>query len=201
MAEDFELLQAWGAGDRAAARELLDRYAHPLYRFFHNKVEGGVEDLVQDTLLACIASRDRFRGESSFRTYLFGTARNILLKHLRERYRGGEEIDPDRASLHDIGPSPSAYATKKAEHRLLFEALRRLTVEQQILLELYHFEGMTAVELAALHGVGEIALRGRLHRCKAELRAKMDELAGSADLAHSSWVDFEAWARNLHEPE
>lgn len=201
VADDFELLKAWGAGDREAARELLDHYAHPLYNFFHGKVDGGVEDLVQDTLLACIASRERIRGESSFRSYLFGTARNILLKHLRDRYRGGGELDPERSNLHDVGPSPSAYAAKKAEHRILLEGLRRLPIEQQILLELYYFEGMTALELAAVYELSENALRARVRRSKATLREQMDQLAGAEDLARSSWADFEAWAAGLPEPE
>lgn len=197
MASDLELLEAWGAGDQAAARELFERYFHPLYRFFRNKVGNGVEDLMQDTLVACIATRDRFRGEASFRTYLFGIARNVLLKHLRDRYRAGGELDAELESVAGLDPSPSSYAATKAEHRLLLEALRRLPIELQVLLELYHFERMTAVELAALHGVTEIALRGRLHRGKAHLRTTMEQIAASPNLVRSTWADFDEWAREL----
>ena len=44
-----------------------------LYGFFRNKVEGACDDLIQRTFLRCVESVNRFRGDSSFRTYLFGT--------------------------------------------------------------------------------------------------------------------------------
>ena len=199
VATDFELLEAWANGDRAAARALFDRYMAALYRFFDHKVDGAIEDFVQDTLVACIAARDRFRRDSSFRTYLFGTARHILWQHLKKQRVRGEPVDVERSSLHDLGPSPSSIAARKVEHRLLLEALRRLPIEQQVLLELYHFEELTAIELAELYEVTEVALRGRLHRAKQSLRTRMEELAGSPDLLRSTWADFEKWAQEMRE--
>ena len=116
MATDFELIDAWTSGDAAAARELLDRYIAPLYRFFHDKVDGPIEDFVQDTLAACVAGRDRFRRDSSFRSYLFGTARHVLWQHLKRKRVRGEPLDIERSSLHELGPSPSTVAARKAEH-------------------------------------------------------------------------------------
>jgi RNA polymerase sigma factor (sigma-70 family) len=200
-AADFELLDAWIAGDRAAARALFDRYMAPLYRFFHRKVDGAIEDFVQDTLVACVAARDRFRRESSFRTYLFATARHILWQHLEKQRVRGEPLDPERSSLHELGPSPSTIAAKRAEHRLLLDALRRLPVEQQILLELYHFEEMTAIELAAMYEITEVALRGRLHRAKASLQRECERIADSPALLRSTWDDFEKWAKELRDDE
>lgn len=199
MRTDFELLDAWAAGDRDAARELFDRYMTPLYRFFHDKISGSIEDAVQDTLLACIESRSRFRRESSFRTYLFGTARHILWGHLKRGRRDPRPFDPESSSLHELGPSPSTIAARRAEHRLLLEGLRRLPLEQQILLELYHFQELTAVELAVMYEVTEVALRGRLFRAKERLRGEMEGLATSRELLDSTWTSFETWARELHE--
>ena len=52
MRTDFELLDAWAGGDKKAARELIDRHFPALFRFFRSKVAEGVEDHVQETLLA-----------------------------------------------------------------------------------------------------------------------------------------------------
>ena len=51
--DDGTLLEAWAAGDRAAGATLLERHHQILYRFFRNKVSSGVEDLMQQTMLAC----------------------------------------------------------------------------------------------------------------------------------------------------
>jgi hypothetical protein len=63
---DAELLEAWGAGDKAAGEALFDRHFEAIYRFFQNKVGPGViDDLVQQTFLGCVEAPDRFRGDSS----------------------------------------------------------------------------------------------------------------------------------------
>ena len=74
--DDFETLDRWRAGDRAAGNELLRRHFDGLYRFFRNKVDEGVDDLIQRSFLACVESKDRFRKQASFRTYLFTVARH-----------------------------------------------------------------------------------------------------------------------------
>src|ERR1041385_8354720 len=87
MDRDFELLQAWSQGDRAAGSLLFERHFDALHRFFRNKAQDGVADLVQQTLLACVEGRSRFRGDASFRTYLFQTARFQLYAYYRARRR------------------------------------------------------------------------------------------------------------------
>jgi RNA polymerase sigma factor (sigma-70 family) len=82
---DLELLASWRDGDTKAGNALFDRYFDALFRFFRNKVQEGAEDLVQQTFLALVQSRDRFRGDSSFRTYLFTAARSKLYNYLERR--------------------------------------------------------------------------------------------------------------------
>jgi RNA polymerase sigma-70 factor (ECF subfamily) len=199
MATDFELLDAWAGGNRPAAQQLFDRYMVPLYQFFYNKIPTGIEDAVQDTLVACIEARDRFRRESSFRSYLFGTARHVLWERLKQSQREPVELDPEQSSLHELGVSPSSFVAKRAEHRLLLDALRRLPFEQQVLLELYHFQDLTAIELATMYSISEVALRGRLHRAKERLRTELERLPGAPELLESTWTNFESWAKRLHE--
>jgi RNA polymerase sigma-70 factor (ECF subfamily) len=197
MADDFELLDAWAGGDAAAARELLARYTGPLYRFFDRKVDGPIEDMVQDTLVACVQGRDRFRREAGFRSYVFGIARHVLYAQLRAKHRGVGELDLESSSLKEIGPTPSEIVAKKKEQQILLEALRHLPVETQILFELYHWQGLTALEIADVLGIGERAVRSRLHRAKEILRDTVQRLAQTPDLLASTWADFEAWAKSL----
>jgi RNA polymerase sigma factor (sigma-70 family) len=197
-AADTELLDAWAAGDTRAASELFDRYLPQLIRFFRNKVVDSADDLVQDTFVACVRGRDRFRRDSSFRTYLFATARNILMQHFRKR-RGGVELDPDSQSVCDMGPSPTSILGQRAEHRLLLSALRKIPLDHQIALELYHWEGLSGPELAEALGIGEPALRSRLHRAKLNLRETMATLAESPELLASTWANLDDWARGLRD--
>ena len=90
---DLELLEAWRGGDRQAGEALFERHFDAIARFFRNKVDHGIDDLIQRTFLACVESKDQFRGEASFRTFLFAVAHNVLGKHYRSQRRHGDRID------------------------------------------------------------------------------------------------------------
>lgn len=70
----------------------MRRYTAPLMRFFDRKLEGPIEDLVQDTLLACIKGRHDFRREGGVRSYVFGIARHVLFAALRAKHRAAAVV-------------------------------------------------------------------------------------------------------------
>ena len=199
MRSDFELLDAWRGGDRAAGNELFDRHFDAVFRFFRNKVSEGAEDLVQQTFLACVQSRDGFRGDASFRTYLFTAARSKLYTYLEKRRREGENLDWGVTSCVDLGVSPSGIMAKNEEQRLLLLALRRLPVDMQIALELYYFEQIRGPQLAEVLGVPEGTIRSRLRRGRELLRQHLEAIAGDPGDAESTMTDLEGWAQGLRD--
>jgi RNA polymerase sigma factor (sigma-70 family) len=198
MRTDFELLEAWRAGDQTAGSALFERHFDAVFRFFRNKVTAGAEDLVQQTFLACVEARDRFRGDSSFRTYLFAAARNLLFAHYASRARSPEEFDASVTSCADLGVSPSGIVVEQEEHRILLAALRRLPLEMQVALELYFFEQLAGPELATALGVPEGTVRSRIRRGLEILRTKFAELLADPGV-ESTTSDIEAWAKQLRE--
>lgn len=197
MATDFELLDAWRAGDNKAGNALFERHFDAVCRFFANKVSHGVDDLIQKTFLGCIEARDRFQKQSSFRTYLFAVAHNILRAHFRERRREGIPPDLAETSTDELTPSPSAVFAAHEEQRLLLEALRRIPLDYQLALELYYWEDMAAPELAQVLGIPEGTVRSRLRRAKEALADKMASLARSPEILTASMSDLDAWVRSL----
>ena len=111
--DDFELLDAWRSGDRAAGNTLFERHFDAVCRFFANKVNDNVDDLIQKTFLGCIEGRDRFRKQSSFRTYLFAVAHNILRVHFRTRPDDSGEVDFASTTV-ERGPTTAARSTSPA---------------------------------------------------------------------------------------
>lgn len=195
---DLELLASWRDGDAKAGNALFDRYFDALFRFFRNKVQEGAEDLVQQTFLALVQSRDRFRGDSSFRTYLFTAARSKLYNYLERRGRDGV-VDYGVTSCADLGISPSGVVGRDEEHKLLLLALRQLPIEMQIALELYYFERIRGPELAAVLDIPEGTVRSRLRRGIELLRQRLYELQNSADLVESTLSNLDDWAAGLKE--
>lgn len=197
MATDFELLDAWGDGDQRAARELFDRYYRPVFRFFRNKVDRSIEDLVQETFLGCVQGRERIGRDASFRAYLFGTARNVLSQHFRRRRVREDRIDFGTDSVHDLGAGPMTILARRGEHRLLLEALRRIPIDAQIVIELYHWEQLTGPELAAVLGLTEPAVRSRLHRARARMREEVERIGAEPALLQSTLSDLDGWASGV----
>ena len=138
--DDQALLEAWTKGDDEAGEALYRRHFDALYRFFRTKAPNDCEDLIQATMLECVRSRDRFRGDSPFRGFLFGVARNCLLHHFRSRYRDRLDLDLNQSSVADLDPRPSTIAARNAEHERLFDALRRIPLELQLVIELHYWE-------------------------------------------------------------
>ncbi len=193
MEDEFALLQRWRSGDRVAGGALFKRHYDGIYRFFRNKVDSGVEDLVQRTFTICVEGRDRFREESSLRTYLFAIARNLLYEHLRRRYRSREELDPDSASIVDLGASPTSMLAARAEELLLVRSLRTIPVASQVILELVYWEHFTGSELGVFLGVPEDTARSRLRRARQLLEAALTRLSNSQALLSSTLDNLERW--------
>lgn len=197
MATDFELLDAWRAGDREAGNTLFERHFDAICRFFANKVTHGVDDLIQKTFLGCVESRDRFQKQASFRTFLFAVAHNVLREHFRERRREGVPPDLGETSTDELTPSPSAVFAAHEEQRLLLEALRRIPLDYQLVLELYYWEDMAAPELAQVLAIPEGTVRSRLRKAKEALSERMKSLARTPELLRATFSDLDAWVRSL----
>ncbi|MBX7083751.1 MAG: sigma-70 family RNA polymerase sigma factor [Nannocystaceae bacterium] len=197
---DFELLEAWREGDEAAGRELFERYFDAVYRFFRNKVDEAAEDLVQQTFMGLVQGRDRFRGDASFRTYVFMIARKRLYSYLRERDRAREPIEVGTTSVADLGlVSPSRAVLVRQEQHLLLQALRRLPIEMQVALELFYWEELGVAEIASVLETPIGTVKSRLQRARTRLDEIIVELSQSEALVKSTMDNFDQWARQLQE--
>jgi RNA polymerase sigma-70 factor (ECF subfamily) len=192
---DFELLDAWRDGDKQAGEALFDRHFDAIYRFFNSKLSHDVDDMVQRTFLACVKSRDRFRKASSFRTYLFTIARNELYGGFRNRKKN-ENIDFGVSSLADLSPGMPSLIGAKQEQRTLLEALRRLPLDLQIVIELHYWEHLRGPELAEVLAIPEGTVRSRIRRAHAALEAELSRLAKGSQLK-STIHNLEHWAQQL----
>jgi RNA polymerase sigma-70 factor (ECF subfamily) len=197
---DFELLEQWRADSEEAGRALFGRYFDSVYRFFRNKVDDAAEDLTQQTFMGLVQGKDRFRGDASFRTYLFMIARKKLYSYLRKGQRRSEPVRFDSTSVADLGlVSPSRAVAERQEHQLLLQALRRLPVEMQVALELFYWEDLTVTEIADVLETPVGTVKSRLQRARARLDTVIAELSQSEALLRSTVDNFELWAKQLQK--
>lgn len=197
MSSDEELLAAWRDGDRRAGGELFQRHYETVRRFFVNKVDSELEDLIQRTFEACVEGQARFEGRGSFRAYLRGIARNLLHKHWEKNRPAGRVVDIDELSLAELGAGPSSVLARSQSEKRLLDALRRIRLKDQELLELYYWEELSGLELAELLDLPEDTVRSRLRRAKLALKKELLRLERFAGVPESSEHDLEDWARGI----
>jgi RNA polymerase sigma factor (sigma-70 family) len=192
--DDLEMLERWRAGDGAAGNALFHRHFETVYRFFARKTEGDIDDLVQETFLACLHSVEGFRRRSSFRTYLLAIARHTLFGYWRRRAITGKMLDFDEISVASLSTTAGTQLAKQQDRAALLNSLRELPLDQQILLEMYYWQGLDREQLAEVYEVAEATIGTRLFRARRALQDRLD--AVSAD-ARRPADDFDAWAASL----
>lgn len=198
METDTELLAAWRAGNDAAGNRLVKRHFNAVYRFFRNKVDGDLDELVQATFTRMTDGADRIEA-GAFRGFLFGVARNVLKEHYRARAKHRGAIDFEASSAVDLGTSPTGVLARKENHRLLLAGLRAIPLQDQIALELVYWEGMTGKEVGQVMGVPEGTARTRLRSARLSLEAALDRLARSPELLASTRDNLERWTAAIRD--
>jgi RNA polymerase sigma-70 factor, ECF subfamily len=131
------------------------------------------QDIAQEALIAAWENLDRFRGDSSFSTWLYQIiARRALNKVTRRR---------DTRSLDMLGdlPDPGTETAAQAERNLAVDAitgaLATLPFAQRAVIVLHHFEGLSYAEVAEVTHSTVPAVRSHLFRARRTLGTRLKE--------------------------
>jgi len=197
--DDLALLARWQAGDQQAGTQLFRRYFPAIRRFFRNKVgPQEVEDLVQRTFAGLVEAVGQFRRDASFRVFLFAVARHQLFKFLRDhgRREARHAADLGVSSIHALGQSPSSILAADQHQGIVQEALQRIAVEHQVVIELYYWEEITGPEIAEILGIAPATVRTRLHRARHSLQEEIQKLLAGRKRTGATF-DLDAAVRSV----
>jgi len=176
MDSDLALLMDWRAGDKRAGEQLFARHFAAIYRFLAHRVGDAADELAQQTFLACVVACDRFRAQSTFRTYLFAIARKQLCNYFR-RGEPGRKVELPVSSLADIITSMATRLGRAEQAAQLHVALAELSDDDRMLLELHYWQGLDAAALAEVFEATSGAIRVRLLRARRALHERLTQLA------------------------
>jgi RNA polymerase sigma-70 factor, ECF subfamily len=168
--EDLVLYERWKAGDGAAFEALFHRYEKPIARYFKNRTASPAHlDLTQETFAICIRRRDEFEFRSTFRTYIFGIARHLLLAHREAKQH--EPLDDVASFVARDLTSPSSRIDRTRKLDRLYQLISELPEDKRDLLQCrFRFE-FSSKELAEHFNVEAGAVRTRLSRLIEDLRS------------------------------
>src|SRR5512144_1552877 len=145
---DLELIARWKGGDERAATEIVERHSAALARFAVSSGErSDVDELVQDTFVRAFNSIDGFRGESSFRTWLFTIERRLLLDRRRTEKRRRDRTEIQEGDAATEWNALDGMVADETQQRLQ-RVVQRLSPTQREVFALRVGEGLSYKEIA-----------------------------------------------------
>ncbi len=171
-AAEAALLEAYAAGDTAAAQSLARRYtplvfAHA-FRMLNDRAEA--EDVAQDAMLRLWRQAPGWdaEGGASVRTWLYRVTANLCIDRLRKTRPEGL---PEEFELADVTPGVEAQMQNAARRLALEEALMQLPDRQRQAMVLRHIDGLGNTEIAQIMDIGPRAVESLTARGKQALTA------------------------------
>lgn len=174
MNDDLQLVKAYLAGSDEAIEELVIRYQKPVYYFIFRMIHDAEEakDLTQKTFLNVATSLKNFRGDSSFRTWLYQIATNASLNHIKKRKHTEVEAED---SLPGNGAGPLSRMVDREQRDLVRQAITRLPERQRLALILRVYNGLSCLETAQAMGCSEGAVKAHYHHAVKNLKGMLKE--------------------------
>lgn len=181
---DAVVVQRVQAGEVAAFDQLILKYRERLYSIIYNLTSNREDaaDLTQDTFIKAFQSINRFKGKSSFFTWIYRIGVNATYTHLRRnrlrRFFSLENMDQELASA-DILEALTAKTDLTREGALrelqekLNEALQTLSLRHRTVVVLFEIEAMSHQEIAEVMKCSVGTVRSRLHYAKQQLQTKL----------------------------
>ena len=182
---DEELMRLIQKGDFDAFEVLFNRYNNPLINFLYRYTNdlGKSEDLFQLVFQKVFGKRRTFKGDSSFKTWLYSIAVNSALDMLRKSKKEKGKVSLDfSASEHfpNIEPlvkvaSPKDELLSDELKQILEKSLAEIPEEYRAPFILARFQDMSYKEIAISIGKTLATVRMRIHRAHKLLEAKLDK--------------------------
>lgn len=173
---DDALLARFAAGDVGALDELFRRYRAVAYKVAYRLLghEADALDAVQDGFVNALRHLDRFRGHSSFKTWLLRVVSNAALDLGRQRRRRDTWVitpPTDDPGPPDSLPPPDGNLDRADLRRLLDRALAALPEAQRRTFVLHADGGLTYREVADALGISIGTVMSRVFYARQKLRA------------------------------
>jgi RNA polymerase sigma-70 factor (ECF subfamily) len=190
--DDSVLVERSRTGDLEAMERLILKYQSRIYNVIL-KMCGNPDDaaeLTQETFVKVIESIEKFKGRSSFYTWVFRIAVNLTLNYCQRNAKmatcslDAEENESDSQTRHglkeflsdDSVADPAVLAQRRELCDLAITALLRLEEPQRAVMVLRDIEGMNYTEIAEVLNIELGTVRSRLSRARSHLREILEAM-------------------------
>jgi RNA polymerase sigma-70 factor (ECF subfamily) len=183
---DQDLITRAQQGDTRAFDLLILKYGDKLYGLVYNMTshKEDTHDLLQEIFARAYQSLGKFRGSSTFYTWIYQISVNLTLNFLKKRKRRSS------LSLHDLESSaqqdpalidttheanPERQTNLNELQIKLNGALGKLSDAHRIVVTMFDIQGMSHAEIAKVLETSEGTIRSRLHYAHIHLQSALQD--------------------------
>jgi RNA polymerase sigma-70 factor (ECF subfamily) len=183
--DDAAIMLELRAGNMAGFDYLIQKYRKPIihfmYRMVHNQAIA--EELAQEVFLRVYRSRETYRAEARFSTWLYRIATNLGVNHARDTKQERaastihlDEVDSETGTTPDVADSTIGAETNMLRSERM-NAIRQhvlaLPERQRMAVLMHKYEGMDYKQIGEVLKLSESATKSLLFRAYQTLREKL----------------------------
>ena len=184
--EDTELVALAQKGNINSFNKLVDKYHSRIYSLTYQMTSNreDAEDLTQEIFIKAFEALPRFKGRSSFYTWLYRIGINKTINYRKKRNRNRplsiDALDQDitydevYAELYSKD-SPLRHIGLNELQVKLNEAMQKLSLKHRTVVVMHDIEGIPHDEIAKIVGVSVGTIRSRLFYARRQLQADLGE--------------------------
>ena len=182
MNADQVLVEAAQAGDSDAVSTLVRRYQTRIYNFALTLTANpaDAEDLAQETFIRAFRGLHRFRGDSSFKNWLYRIAANAAHtrrgKQLRHAAIWDTRVESDEVSERHLASAAESVELRAIRRQVIDRALAALTPDQRAAVVLHDVEGLEYREIGDVLNIPIGTVMSRIFRARRRLRRLLVDL-------------------------
>lgn len=186
---DSALIDQCRQQDAAAFESIVNRYKNKVYNFVYRMISNpeDAEDITQEVFLRVYTRIHRFRGDSSFQTWLFRIATNLCVDRGRKLKRQvqqatslnqpladhGEEGSGAGRDIPDLLSDPYRAVARDELQQVVQDGLGRMSEKLRAVVVLYDIQGLSYEEISQTLGVPMGTVKSRLFNARAELARRI----------------------------
>lgn len=186
---DKELIKRFRNNDESAFEELVLRYQKKVYNTVLRMLSNldDASDITQEIFIKVYQNLEKFKGQSSFSTWLFSIAGNHCRDELRKRQKelkrssfdsiAEERKETEKVSDNNSNYQPEESSIKNEQFRDIEIALSKLSIEYREPLVLRDIQGFTYDEISKILDLPAGTVKSRLSRARRKLRDNLSKIS------------------------
>jgi RNA polymerase sigma-70 factor, ECF subfamily len=176
---DWELVQKCQSGEMGAFQELVSRYHQKVYTVIFGMLRNRDDamEVAQEAFFRAYRKIKSFEGGSSFYTWLYRIAINLVIDAQRRQKRNPldfrENMDSVLEEQNEVARDPFSDVLDKELRDRLVKAINDLTPEHKAVIVLRTLEGLSYKDIGEMLGCSEGTVMSRLHYARKKLQEKL----------------------------